>query len=368
MNVAILHNRFGANARGGAETWVRQFAGQRRGQGDIVTVIAADQYGAHCIKGIHPHPDDGASVQRLPVGNLVPYESVHRLPSIVRFAWHSIDWFNVVAAVRLAQWMRRQQIQELITNNLTGCGWLIRLAIRLSKQQIIWTHVLHDIQLLKPSGLLLWGQEESWWYVGLPGRVYRSLTRVLVTPDKIIAPSHWVVSQHQRFGFFLNTDTHVSTAPNKSIRIDPPVHNPIRILFVGQLEPHKGIAVLFKVLATLEFPYRMTMIGAGSLQGAARNQARLREGWDILGSQPPDAVQSALIASDVLVFPSICYENTPMILQEAMGAGITIIASNIGGVPELLLHYPKKILVEPGSAPALAAALVGFSRRRSATP
>ena len=74
---------------------------------------------------------------------------------------------------------------------------------------------------------------------------------------------------------------------------------------------------------------------------------------------PADHAQvPALLASlDVLVVPSAWEENSPFVILEAFRAGVPVVASRIGGIPELVEHEVNGLLVEPGNVEALAGAL-----------
>jgi GT2 family glycosyltransferase/glycosyltransferase involved in cell wall biosynthesis len=70
----------------------------------------------------------------------------------------------------------------------------------------------------------------------------------------------------------------------------------------------------------------------------------------------PAAVPAALAELDVLVLPSIWPENSPLVVREAFAAGLPVVASRIGGIPEIVEHEVNGLLFEPGNAEALAAA------------
>jgi glycosyltransferase involved in cell wall biosynthesis len=68
-------------------------------------------------------------------------------------------------------------------------------------------------------------------------------------------------------------------------------------------------------------------------------------------------VPKALGALDVLVVPSIWAENSPLVIHEAFLAGVPVIASDIGGIPELVTHEVNGLLFPVGDVDALARAL-----------
>jgi glycosyltransferase involved in cell wall biosynthesis len=68
------------------------------------------------------------------------------------------------------------------------------------------------------------------------------------------------------------------------------------------------------------------------------------------------AVPAVLASLDVLVLPSD-YEEMGSVLTEAMAAGLPVVASDVGGIPEVVRHGETGLLVPPGDVDALAAAL-----------
>jgi glycosyltransferase involved in cell wall biosynthesis len=76
-----------------------------------------------------------------------------------------------------------------------------------------------------------------------------------------------------------------------------------------------------------------------------------------LGQWPPQAVQAAWRRAAAGVLPSICREACPTVIIEAMRAGTPMIATQIGGIPDLVLNEQTGLLVAPGDAGALRAAL-----------
>jgi GT2 family glycosyltransferase len=75
------------------------------------------------------------------------------------------------------------------------------------------------------------------------------------------------------------------------------------------------------------------------------------------GAVPHSKVPEALASVDVLVVPSVWPENSPLVISEAFLAGVPVIASRIGGIPELVADGRNGLLFEPGSAADLARAL-----------
>jgi glycosyltransferase involved in cell wall biosynthesis len=76
-----------------------------------------------------------------------------------------------------------------------------------------------------------------------------------------------------------------------------------------------------------------------------------------LGQLDTEHVLAEMAKAQVLVFPSECYENMSQVLVEALSMGLPIVASRIGGVPEIIEDGVSGVLFEPGNADALKRAL-----------
>ncbi len=131
----------------------------------------------------------------------------------------------------------------------------------------------------------------------------------------------------------------------------------LSLLFVGRLTAIKGVFVLLDALENVaETGARLTLIGDGPDRAALEAETR-RRGLDVafLGYRSQAEVAAALRDADALVLPSFA-EGVPVVLMEAMASGRPVIATQVGGVSELVT--PKAgILVAPGNSEALASAI-----------
>jgi len=140
------------------------------------------------------------------------------------------------------------------------------------------------------------------------------------------------------------------------------------IVGIGRLVAKKGFAHLVRASALLRsagVPARVALGGAGDLEAALAEEAR-RAGCEdfvsLLGNVPHDEIGDLFAAADVVAVPSVRDEEgnvdgLPNVLLEAMAAGRPIVASRIGGIPDVIEHERNGVLVPAGDAAALAAAL-----------
>jgi glycosyltransferase involved in cell wall biosynthesis len=142
------------------------------------------------------------------------------------------------------------------------------------------------------------------------------------------------------------------------------------VVNVANLVPKKGhrhLLAAARLIAERDTRARFLLIGAGPLAGQLADEAR-RAGLDgrlvFAGFRPDAAALTA--AADVFVLSST-HEGLPIALLEAMTLGRAVVATRVGGVPEVVTHGETGLLVEPADADALAAAtlsLLGDEERR----
>lgn len=132
---------------------------------------------------------------------------------------------------------------------------------------------------------------------------------------------------------------------------------PFRLVTVGALDqPYKGTAVLLRALRELRrrgASVELRIVGAGRLMAALRQQScdlGTEADVEFLGQLDRAGVRQALDAANLFVLPSLT-EGLPRALLEAMARGLPAVATDVGGIPELL---PPACLVPPGHPLALA--------------
>jgi glycosyltransferase involved in cell wall biosynthesis len=148
----------------------------------------------------------------------------------------------------------------------------------------------------------------------------------------------------------------------------PPEARPFTVIAVGRLAPVKGHRVLIEACRRLideGVSVRCLVAGAGPLRDELAAQA-LALGLDgrctLLGGLTAPEVAALMHRADVLVHPSVPTsgnqsEGVPVVLMEAMATGLPVVASRITGIPELVEDGVTGLLVEPGDAAGVAAAL-----------
>jgi glycosyltransferase involved in cell wall biosynthesis len=135
-----------------------------------------------------------------------------------------------------------------------------------------------------------------------------------------------------------------------------------RILFVGRLVEKKGVSVLLQALRLLdESGYDLHLVGDGPLRAQLAAEAS-GLGASFVGALGREALAAEYGAASIAVFPSVAaasgdQDGLPVALLEAMSTGCAIVASDLPGLRDAVGEGECALLVTPGSAEELAAAL-----------
>ena len=142
---------------------------------------------------------------------------------------------------------------------------------------------------------------------------------------------------------------------------------PVRLLFVGRLVERKGVHILIRALARVRERVNatLTVIGEGPESASLRAEARragVAGSVHFSGRVDDDVLREAYRTSDIFVLPAVVdakgdTEGLGVVLLEALEFGLPLIASDAGGIPDIVRHGETGLLVPPGDAGALADAI-----------
>lgn len=164
--------------------------------------------------------------------------------------------------------------------------------------------------------------------------------------------------------------------PDSRIRVIPPGYDPDlftavtpdpfphllrpRVAYIGRIAPQKDVATLVEAFGRVREQACLLIVGDGPGRPAAEQQVlrsgSLAERVHFAGFLPHRQIPAVMRHVDLLVLATR-YEELPSSLVEGMAAGLPVVASRIGGIPALVDHDVNGLLVPPGDAGALAAAI-----------
>jgi glycosyltransferase involved in cell wall biosynthesis len=182
--------------------------------------------------------------------------------------------------------------------------------------------------------------------------------------DAVIAPSRFLAD---RFAPFVDTGRLHCLAYGldlASFAANHPVAAPggaLRIGFIGQIAPHKGVHLLIQAFQHIQpkgRPIELNVYGGLESQPRYVTQLRRLAGGDrrirFHGRVENSRIAQVLAGLDVAVTPSTWYENSPLVIHEAHAAGVPVIASALGGMAELVRDGVDGLHFRPNDAADLA--------------
>jgi glycosyltransferase involved in cell wall biosynthesis len=324
MHVAFLITR--SDAMGGASVHVRDMAAALNRSGYQATVLIGGQ-GGEVI-----HRLEEARVRTI------------RVPQLDR-AIHPLSDLAAIFAVR-AELARLRP--DVVSTHTAKAGLVGRVAAASLGLPVLYT----------PHGWTITDRISPW-----SGRVFRLAERAaaplatrivnVCEAERELAIKHRIGSP-EKLSVIHNGVVDFPASRRANPSLDPP-----RITMVARFEAPKDHATLLSALASLkELPWQLDLVGGGPLQPGVRGLAeRLGLAARITFHGEGAPVAERLGASQMFVLSSRS-EGFPRSILEAMRAGLPVVASDVGGAGEAVLHGKSGMVVAREDAKALAGALV----------
>lgn len=194
------------------------------------------------------------------------------------------------------------------------------------------------------------------------------LGKTLALFDRVIAPSRFLADLYQRHGVAKEQIALI----RQGVNIRPPdqddtyrPHHPLVFGYAGQLASHKGVDLLVKAFRQLgqdENSIRLVLYGNQAQAWPPFLEKLKREIGDdprIVWGKPFANTDAHKVYTelDLLVVPSIWYENSPNVILEAFACGTPVMTADLGGMAELVTHGVNGYLFAPNSVSSLREAL-----------
>jgi glycosyltransferase involved in cell wall biosynthesis len=363
MKICLVSNLYPPVVQGGAEIYVGRLARALAEDHQVVVVTTEP--------GFHSGPRREVTPEGIVVNRLAPANVAHltHLPHqlVAQAAFRVIDLYHPQVAAVMSEIIRRERPEVIHIHNWVG----LSLAALLSSVPSSAPHIpvaltLHDYGLLcayasmrHPDGHIC-GPD-------LPCRLLTNFNRGLV--DRIglvISPSHYVLDRHFQRGFFRQATQQILPYGLEPLQLPSPSSGgqgggfkpTFDVLFLGRVQSYKGIEVLIRAFRALPDPsLRLHVAGTGPSLETCKVSAEADDRIRFYGFVTGELRRSLIENADCMVLPSLWPDNYPVSIQEAFQSGPVVIASRIGGIPEMVRDGVNGLLVEPGDERAIAAAI-----------
>ncbi|PLX21169.1 hypothetical protein C0584_03420 [Candidatus Parcubacteria bacterium] len=352
MKVCLINNLFPPFDRGGAEKYLEKLERGFLREGHEVFIISTRPYTANFKKRERVY-----YLKSL-------YFNISKMPAFLRVFWHFFGFFSFYKYFLVLKIFKKEKPDLVITNNLMGIGNNILLSTY--KKKIKHIHVLHDIQLLHPSGLMFWEEENK--IDSIFAKLYQRFNIFYSSKLlNVVSPSSWLLEEHLKRGFFKMSNCRTIFNPIEITNTpDGKIQNTgkFTFLYLGQIEKHKGVELL---LRTIKEFFRNNLNAQLQIVGSGSQEQNMREVFEsdqikFLGRKEGVEVKKAIIESDCLILSSLCYENSPTVVYEAAEYGIKFIYPNFGGAQEIGGYF-EGVPYNPGKKGSLLRAIeLAFSQ------
>jgi len=266
----------------------------------------------------------------------------HRVPGLRAAIWSLFHFAEALVLARLLEEAGVDRLHSHFANSGATVGMLAARHLGLP-----WSLTLHGISETDyPAGHLLADKIAAAdfvacasWFIGAQGA-------------RLVAPEHWPKLMLVR-----------CEVPPEALLAEPArvQGESVRLITVGRLSPEKGQTCLLEAFAAAcaQNDATLTIVGHGPLAAelkARAEQLGIAGRVRFTGRLGTRETMAEIAAHDALVLPSFM-EGLPVVLIEALALGRPVIATQVAGIPEAVVHGHNGLLVPPLDVAALAKAI-----------
>lgn len=322
-------------------------------RGHEVLVITAKQNrsGERSVEEIN-----GVKIYRFYPLNIYSRTSHPDKPILIKAVWQGIDLWNVHSYQVVKHILKKEMPDVVHIHYYEGLSTSVFSAVKSLDLPLVYTPCSYG--LVCPRGKLLRSSGEVCTHPRLICQLFRKFTQFAVEnkPDVVTFQSQFIIDKLKENGFFRNTKTMKLLAPTEVDKTSNilKAYDIIDILYAGQLVRAKGVHILLNAFKQLKYDnIRLHIAGQGPDEGKFREIAGNDPRITFYGWLPEEKLTELYKRANVTVVPSLWYEVFGIIIIESFKYGTPVVASNIGGMPEIVEKGHNGFLFEAGDVEAL---------------
>ncbi len=365
MKICLISGYFAPLETGGAEKAVRRLAENLAARGWEVVVLTTWPRDEIVIL------PSGIKVCRIRAGAAFFKDGSGRLPVSRRWLWRLRNIWNFTAYRKTRRILEREKPRLVNVHNYAAFSPSVFAAAGALKLPVVFT--AHDYFPLC--------RHYSFEKNGLPCRGHCLICRLWSHWNRryLLPASAVYLSDYSRSVYRRHWQAAAETVmPNpvdlndgqitrvsrekESFRLKQPPP-PVTWLFLGRLDPLKGIRLVMRSWERLAAPAaRLWIAGDGPLLGEVRDWISGRQGVEYLGVVSGERKHEILVAADGLLLPTRATDVSPLVMAEALGYGIPVLGSHAGAVAESIQPGVTGWLCDCADADAFSRLLAQISR------
>lgn len=357
MKILFINSLYPPHIGGGAEIILQRTAEglQKRGCNVVVLATGPDP-------GLSEDSLNRIKVYRAGLRNFYWHHTAQRPGRLSRLGWHIRDRYNNGMREYVRDVISAEQPDLVVCHNLSG--WSVSAWDEISAAGLPIVQVLHDMYLLCPRSTMFKKGKSCERQCASCQQFRKGHDQRSAQVATVIGVSRFMLDILQGQGYFKGAQAHV--VHNSSPFAAPPVNprqatglgarTPLRFGYMGTLSEAKGVRWLIEQFQRLPFDATLQIAGRGQLNDEAQFKALVTSpNISFVGYQTPEAFYSQV---DVAVVPSIWSEPFGMVAVEACAHSLPVIASRMGGLPELIQDHINGLLCSPDDPDSLGLAML----------
>jgi len=366
MKISLINSFYPPYELGGVTVAVRILAEALKKRGHDVFIITTGPYEG--LKSLKPRIrfENGIKVYYFyPIQPNIPYYT-NKISNLSRIFFFLFNFCNKHAYFTIKNILKKEKpdiVNSHETIFLSSEFYSVARSL-----ELFCVHMIHSISLLfvmnnlptldKIAGIKypLIGYNCNLY--GKISKIYRTINKFIIgSPKIVIFPSKALLEKYNEYGFFPNSKKvvfpHIFEIPklkqtkNKNKQI-------FDIMYAGGTQRYKGGQTLIQAFKQIPGKIlRLHIFGGGKDEKYFKDLAKGDERIKFYGQIENKKLKKVYDSMNLLVVPSLCFDNFPVVILESFISRIPVIASNIGGIPEMVKEGYNGWLFEPGNVEQL---------------
>ena len=354
--ILLVNEFYTPYGNGGAERSVQYLAESLVSAGhDVVVACTAPESSVDVVNGVKVY--------------YLKFKSIHgpfsdRHSYLYKKFWDIRDIFNFAIGRTMGKILDKEKPDVVHTNNITGFSVALWHEVR--KRNLRLVHTLRDYYLLCPrSSMFRQGKncQKQCLFCKLISAFKKRSTQLI---DCVIGVSHHVLERHLQYGRFEGVPYCVihNIYERNTPLVNKDFSNYKRLGFIGRLVPEKGVDLLIQAFCNPDVRSSSSLIIAGDgpadyIESLKSHAQAADASIEFLGFVAPEQFYSQV---DIVVIPSLWHEPLGRVVLEAFAHGIPVIASERGGMPEIIDEGGTGFLFDPDAPSSLVNVLKGLNQ------
>lgn len=355
----FINSFYSPNIAGGAEIIMQVQAEGLAKMGFAVSVLATSNK-----SGLSSETINGVKVYRAGIRNFYWHFNQNKPSKLRRLGWHIRDIYNFEMNQFVREVLEKEKPTIVFLHNISG--WSICIFDEIKKLKIPVVQVLHDQYFRCPNSNMFKGEHacvsqcNSCYIFRFP---HKKATQKVTA---VVGVSSFIIDGFVQDGYFLNVSKYVIyNARDIEITKAPflvQTNTPLRFGYLGTLAKAKGLEWLIDEFLSLDFEATLLIGGKGIIEYETKLKILANSSKILfLGYVDPADFYAQI---DVSIVPSIWPDTFPGVAFESAAYSVPVIASKIGGLPEIIKEDVNGLLCDPSDVNSLSKAMKRLNKDR----